>query len=149
MPGAIDRSGMTVREIARTSVVTVGPGQTAGNVATLLREEDVGSAVVVEEDRPVGIVTDRDLAMKVLEPRADPRETTAADVMSADPTTAGIDDGIFEVTRAMLAAEVRRLPLVDAEGSLAGIVTHDDLLVLLADELAGLAGVVEAESPPY
>jgi CBS domain-containing protein len=97
----------------------------------------------------VGIVTDRDLTLDVLEPRADPDELTAADVMTEHPTTVGEDDGVFEVTKAMFEAKVRRLPVVDDEGTLAGIVALDDFLVLFTDELNGLAGVVEAESPPY
>lgn len=96
----------------------------------------------------MGIVTDRDLTLDVLEPRADPDELTAGDVMTEHPTTVGEDDGVFEVTKATFEAKVRRLPVVDDEGTLAGIAALDDFLVLFTDELNGLAGVVEAESPP-
>lgn len=140
---------MTIRDLVRTDIVTASTDQSAGNLATLMKEEDVGSVVIVEERRPVGIVTDRDLTTKVLEDRADPREVLAGDVMTPGPVTAGIDDGVFDVIRAMRDAPVRRMPVVGDDGTIAGIVTLDDLLVLLADELGGLGAVVEAESPPY
>jgi len=140
---------MTIHDIARTDVVTASREQSAGNLATVMTEEDVGSVVIEEEDRPVGIVTDRDLMVKVLEPRADPTTVSAGDIMTENPTTVSIDDGVFDVARAMAEASVRRMPVVDSEGNVAGIVTLDDFLVLLTGELEALAGVVEAESPPY
>jgi len=140
---------MTIRNLVRTDIVTASSDQSAGNLATLMKEENVGSVVIVEERRPVGIVTDRDLTVKVLEERADPREVTAGDVMTPGPVTAGMDDGVFDVIRAMRDAPARRMPVVSEDGTIAGIITLDDLLVLLADELEGLATVVEAESPPY
>jgi CBS domain-containing protein len=140
---------MTIHDLARKDVVTAHREQTAGNLATVMKEEDVGSVVIEDDDRPVGIVTDRDLTLKVLETRDDPREVTADDIMTREPTTVHIDDGVFEATKQMFEAEVRRLPVVDTDGELAGIVTLDDFLVLFTDELNGLAGVVEAESPPY
>jgi CBS domain-containing protein len=140
---------MAIHDIARTDVVTIHRTQSAGNVATVMKEQNVGSVVVEAEGAPVGIVTDRDLAMKVLEPREDPRELTAGDIMSEHPTTVHEDDGVFEVTQVMSEKKVRRLPVVDSEGAIVGIVTLDDLLVLFTDEMNGLATVVEAESPPY
>ena len=140
---------MTVHDLARKDVVTTHRDQSAGNLATVMKEENVGSVIIEDDGRPVGIVTDRDLTLKVLEPRADPREVTAEEIMTEDPTTVGIDDGVFEVTKTMFEAEVRRIPVVDDEGAIAGIITLDDFLVLFTDELNGLAGVVEAESAPY
>lgn len=140
---------MTIRDLARKDVVTAHRNQSAGNLATVMKEEDVGSVIIEDDDRPVGIVTDRDLTLKVLEPREDPREVTAEEIMTENPTTVGIEDGVFEVTKTMFEAEVRRIPVVDDEGAIAGIITLDDFLVLFTDEMNGLAGVVEAESPPY
>lgn len=140
---------MAIDNIARKNVVTIHRTQSAGNVATVMKEENVGSVIVEEEGAPVGIVTDRDLAMKVLEPRADPKELTAGDIMTEHPTTVRMDDGVFEVTQKMSETKVRRLPVVDDEGAIFGIITLDDLLVLFTDEMNGLATVVESESPPY
>lgn len=140
---------MTIRDLVRTDIVTASTDQSAGNLATLMSEENVGSVVIVKERRPVGIVTDRDLTVKVLTERTDPRAVTASDVMTPAPVTARMDDGVFDVIRAMRNAPARRMPVVSDDGTIAGIITLDDLLVLLADELQGLATVVEAESPPY
>ncbi|WP_132061251.1 CBS domain-containing protein [Halorussus amylolyticus] len=140
---------MTVLDVARTGVMTAPSDQTAGNLATVMREEGVGSVIIEADDEPVGIVTDRDLVLQVLEPREDPTGVTAEDVMTETLVTVQGDDGVFEATATMFENNVRRLPVVDEDGSLAGIVTMDDLLVLLSTEMEHLTGVVEAESPPY
>lgn len=140
---------MPVLDIARTGVVTTHRDQSVGNLATVMKEENVGSVLIEDEGRPVGIVTDRDLVLSVLEPRREPMETSAGDVMTATPVTVAADDGIFAATATMFEHAVRRVPVVDDTGEIAGILTLDDLVVLLADELKDLAGVVEAESPPY
>jgi CBS-domain-containing membrane protein len=78
----------------------------------------------------------------------DPGTLTAADVMSADPVTVDVDTGVFDLCTEMCNHEVRRMPVVDDE-TLVGIVTLDDLLVLLTAELGSLVDVIGAESPPY
>ncbi|MBX0295684.1 CBS domain-containing protein [Haloarcula nitratireducens] len=140
---------MPIRDVARTSVKTAHREQSAGNLATIMKEEAVGSVVIEDDDRPVGIVTDRDLTLQVLEPRRDPTEVTAEDVMTETPTTVDTEAGILEATAKMYEHAVRRMPVVDDDGTVAGIVTLDDVLVLLTDELDNLVGVIEAESPPY
>ena len=139
---------MTVGDLAREEVVTVTPGTTASDVATTLADENVGSAVVVEGNEPVGIVTDRDLAVSVIAEGGDAETLTAGDVMTGDLFTVEPTEGVFDVLAEMCAVGVRRVPVVDADG-LAGILTLDDFLVLLSTELSNLAGVVESESPPY
>jgi CBS domain-containing protein len=114
-----------------------------------MKEESVGSVIIEDDDRPVGIVTDRDLVVSVLEPRSDPSEVTAADVMTGTPVTVGLEEGIFDAIEVMNEHSIRRLPVVDSDGDIAGIVTLDDLVVMLTDELDDLSGIIEAESPPY
>jgi len=140
---------MTVYDIARYDVVTADPGTTISELAFQMANERVGSVVIVDGGEVVGIVTDRDIALDVLGTGADPNEYTARDVMTPDPLVVGSDDGVMDTVRAMHEASVRRVPVVDEDGGLVGIVTMDDLLVMLATELSNLAGVVEAESPPY
>lgn len=138
-----------VRTIVRTDVVTATPDTPVSEIVTLLDQERVGSVVVVEETWPVGIVTDRDLALKVLGAGLDPEETPAGDVMTEDIVTVDAEAGIFEVLTEMSDATVRRIPAVDADGNLAGIVTFDDFVALLGRELEKLGDIVETESPPY
>ena len=139
---------MTVADVMRTDVVTAPPETSVTVVATELREENVGSAVIVENGRPVGVVTDRDIAVRIAADNLDPTQMTAGDVMTEDPATVAVDTGVMELCAAMSEASVRRMPVVDGD-ELAGIITLDDLSVLLAGELGSLAGVIEAESPPY
>lgn len=141
---------MPVESIARdrTELVTVSPDDSVREVAEIMRDESVGSAIVERDAEPVGIVTDRDLSMEVLAAGMDPATTTARDVMTADPVTADVDDGVFELCELMREHGIRRVPVVD-DGKLAGIVTLDDLVVLLEGEMNDLSEVILSESPPY
>lgn len=140
---------MTVADLMRTEVVTARPNESARRVAKRMRDENVGSVVVQEDGRPVGIVTDRDLATRILAAAADPERNTARDAMTSDPETVTTDAGVRELCDRMSEACVRRMPVVDYEGDLAGIITHDDLNTLLADEQRELADIIASESPPY
>jgi CBS domain-containing protein len=139
---------MTVQDIAITGIETAGPDTTAEALALTMEEKDVGSVVIEREMEPVGIVTDRDLAVRVLAADSDPSTVTAEDIMSETPVTIPAEASILELTNAMCRHAVRRVPVVDADGLL-GIVTLDDVMVLLAAELNNLGSVIEAESPAY
>jgi CBS domain-containing protein len=139
----------TVKSIVREDVVVAAPTDSVGDLADSMNDERVGSVIVVEDERPVGVVTDRDLALKVLRQGRDPAETTAQEIMTEEVITVDEDAGIFDVISRMAEDGVRRIPAVDDAGALAGIVTFDDFIVLLGRELKHLGDVVEAESPPY
>ncbi|MFB6102507.1 MAG: CBS domain-containing protein [Haloplanus sp.] len=130
----------------REDVVTASPDTPVYEIAIEMRTENVGSVVVVEDDIPVGLVTDRDIAVRIAADMLDAEEMTARNVMTGNPVTVDVDTGVFELCNTMCEEGVRRIPVVD-EGDLAGIVTFDDLIVLLTGELGTLAGAVESESP--
>lgn len=138
-----------IRTIVREEVVTASPSTTLTELAQLMEDEDVGSVIIVEEDRPRGIVTDRDITIEAVARGEDPTTVTAEDVMSEDLVTVDTESGIFDVIRTMEESHVRRIPAVDADGNLAGIVAFDDFVILLGRELKLLGDVVEAEIPPY
>jgi CBS domain-containing protein len=138
---------MTLREVARSDVLTVTPATPARETAATMRDEGVGSLVVVDEGDVVGIVTDRDVALRMWE-ADDPAAATTADLMTEDPVTVGIHSGVYDALQTAREANVRRLPVVE-NGTLAGIVTLDDIIVLLAGEFAAVSEIVQAESPPY
>lgn len=142
---------MTVADLMRDDVVTARPDESAGDLARRMRDEGVGSVVVVDgAGRPIGLVTDRDLAVGPFAAGACPDERTAEAVMTPDPATVAAATGLMALSNHMSEAGVRRMPVVDEdEGALVGIVTMDDLHVLLAVEGRNLAAVIEAESPPY
>jgi CBS domain-containing protein len=118
-------------------VMTAAPGDSLAAVARTMDEHNVGAVVVAEYHRPVGIVTDRDLAL-ALGVRGLTPETPVARVMATPAETIGVADGVFQATQTMRERNVRRLVVVDDAGDLAGIVTLDDLLRLLSRELANL-----------
>lgn len=139
---------MPVSELARESVVTAAPDEPAAELAELMRDNNVGSVVVTVDDRPIGIVTDRDLVVKVFADGIVPPSVTARDVMTEDVVSVEKDAGTFELCSKMCKAGVRRMPIVE-DDELVGIITMDDIFQLLADEFQDLAAVIEAESPPY
>jgi CBS domain-containing protein len=139
---------MTVREVAREDVVTTTPDATVAAAVEEMRESNVGSLVVVEGAEPVGILTDRDVVMQVVGTDHDPAETTVEAVMSDELTTVDVDAGVMELFDTIAAEGVRRVPVVD-DGALVGIVTLDDLVVLLSMEFQAVANVIRTESPPY
>ena len=140
---------MAITDLIIESVETAGPSATVEALAMRMAEAGVGSIIIEENMKPVGIVTDRDIATRV-----DARDTTASsatarDIMTSDPVTVTNDAGLLEVTNAMAEASVRRLPIVNDNGTLVGIITLDDVMLLLATEMSNLGGVIQAESPPY
>lgn len=137
---------MTIKDMARPDVVTVEPGASAAEIAAVLEEENVGSVVVVEGDEPVGIVTDRDLALHAV--GEDATSVTASDLMPDDLFTVETDERIYDVLEAMREAGVRRVPVVE-DGKLAGIVTLDDFIVLLSSEFDLASGVIQSGIPEY
>ena len=139
---------MPIDNLARSDVVTASTDDSVHELAGMMHDEDVGS-IVITDDGPVGIVTDRDLTMQVLAGQADPDELVAEDVMSDGLQTIEHDAGFYEATELMSEHSIRRLPVTDADGSLEGIITADDLNELLAEEQQGLAEVIRAQRPPY
>ncbi|ELZ20350.1 CBS domain-containing protein [Natrinema limicola] len=139
---------MPIDNLARSDVVTASIDEPVHELAAMMHDEDVGS-IVITDDEPVGIVTDRDLTMQVLGEQADPDELMAEDVMSDDLQTIEHDAGFYEATELMSEHGIRRLPVTDADGALQGIITADDLNELLAEEHQALANVIQAQRPPY
>ncbi|UHQ96082.1 CBS domain-containing protein [Natrinema halophilum] len=140
---------MPIENLARSDVVTASTDDAIHELAATMQEEDVGSIVITDGDAPAGIVTDRDLTMHVLAEGTDPDEVVAEDVMSEELQTVDHDAGFSEAAGLMSEHGVRRLPVMDAESNLAGIITVDDLNELLADEQQELAEVIRAQRPPY
>jgi len=117
--------------------------------AKLMRDHHVGNLVVTENHPgrrvPVGIVTDRDIVIEVLAEGIDPKSLIVADIMSYDLLMAREDDELFDTIRAMRAHGVRRIPVVNREGGLEGIVSVDDLLDLVAEQLTDLVELFRRE----
>ena len=140
---------MPVDDLARSNVVTATEGTAVSEIAQTMADETIGSVVIVDDQTPVGIVTDRDLALRCVAEESDISDQTAGNVMSENIETIQQDAGFFEAVDQMSESGIRRLPVTDEGGDLVGILTTDDLTTLLADEEQGLSNVIEAQRPPY
>jgi CBS domain-containing protein len=141
---------MRVRDICMTEVVCCRPQASALDAARLMRQKHVGDVVVVsdpERERvPLGVVTDRDLAVEVLGNGRDAAHTTLSDLMRSPVVIATDSEDDSVVVERMRSHGVRRVPVVDERGTLVGIVTLDDLLrALLSDVQSLLASQAKAQ----
>lgn len=135
---------MDTKRRTQKSLVTATPETSVRTLAMLMRDRHVGAVLITEKDRPVGIVTDRDLVCRVLAPERDPLAVQARDVMTPDPLTAREGTPLTEAIEQMRARGIRRLPVVDEKGRLVNIHTLDDVLVVLGEEIASLGRAVVA-----
>ena len=140
---------MPVSEICNREIIVVQRDDTVHEAAKLMRQHHVGDVVVVEERNgvrvPVGIVTDRDLVVEIMAPDIVQMFITVGDVMGLNLVTIQESMGVYESIQYMRGKGVRRLPVVDGKGGLIGILTLDDLLELLAEELLELSRLVKHE----
>ncbi|NOJ93951.1 CBS domain-containing protein [Corallococcus sp. CA049B] len=140
---------MSLARFCRKPVAIIQSTQSVAEAAETLRDQHVGALVVVQEDlRPVGMLTDRDIVTRVLAARKDATATSVADVMSPKPFVARLTDSIDMTLFALRQHGVRRLPIVDEQGRVAGLVSLDDLWVLLSAELDQTAAVVRDNQGP-
>lgn len=137
---------MQIGEICNRDVVTADPEATAADLAKIMLGRHVGSVIIVEKAdaglRPVGIVTDRDLVLQVTARGLDPGATTAGDIMNGEPVVTQHSAGILDTMRRMRSHGIRRLPIVDHNQMLIGIVTLDDLIDVIVGELGELSSTI-------
>jgi predicted transcriptional regulator len=125
---------MNLGEMFRSDVVTVGTDATVRETMEKMKAENVGSVVVVKDGQVVGILTDRDVALSTVLGAATP-DSTVEQIMTEDVLTIEEDEGVFNATQYFIDHGVRRLPVIDHYNRLVGMLTTDDLFVLLAREL--------------
>ena len=137
---------MTIGEICVRIVVFAYENMPLTEAARLMREHHVGSLVVVKEGdperTPVGIITDRDIVVEVVAAGLDARVLTVGEIMGRELVTAREQDNVLDILRVMRRRGIRRMPVVTASGSLAGIVTIDDLLEIVAEELDDVVNAI-------
>jgi CBS domain-containing protein len=139
---------MSVGKFCNRDVVVVHKHTTVRDAAKLMRRRHVGDVVIVElagQRVPIGVVTDRDIVMQVIAKDIDAEHLNVGQIMSKDLVVANERDGIFETIRLMQTKGVRRIPVVDNERHLVGIVSVDDLFELLVEEMTTLSKVAPRE----
>jgi CBS domain-containing protein len=136
---------MRISDVMTREVATVRPDQTAREAATFMLKADAGSIPVTEGDRLIGMITDRDIAVRGIAQGHGP-DTPVRDLMSSGIVCARIDDNVEDVASKMSEAQVRRLPVIDESERLVGIVSLGDLSRETDDETAHQA--LEGVSAP-
>ena len=128
---------MKVHEIMTAHARCVGPENTMVEAAGLMRELDVGALPVCDNDRLAGMVTDRDLALRGVADGRDPNSTIIRDVMSPGIIYVFADQEVEEVVRLMENRQIRRLPVLNREKRLVGIVSLGDIALDYGDKAVG------------
>ena len=138
---------MPLRNILAKNLITCKPETGVRDVARLMKEKEVGAILVIEQKKPIAIVTDRDLALRCLTDLKDISLMTAEDVMSGGVETVSDDEGIYDVIEKMRRSRVRWVPVVNAVGEAVGILSFDDIFELIAEEVGAMKEVVRPREP--
>ena len=140
---------MSVGEFCNREVVIADKTASLIEIAKLMRRHHVGCVVITESQAgnnlPVGIVTDRDIVLEIVAPKLDLEAVNVGDVMSSDLLLAREVDGLWETLKRMRSRGVRRIPVVNDEKVLVGILTVDDILEVLANEFSELVTLMNKE----
>lgn len=140
---------MAVGSICTRRVITVDTGIDVAAAAQVMRENKIGYLIVTDKESgnraPAGVVTDRDIVVKVVAKDVDAHALTIGDVMSRDPLVATEDDGISETLHRMRTLGVRRIPVIDARGQVAGVLSIDDVIDHLVSQLSDVAKAAHNE----
>ena len=136
---------MDVGKICSKETIAVGPNDPISRVAQQMRDNHCGAVLVHEDGRPVGIVTDRDITLRAGGRREIMADIPVREVMTKNVVTVAPDDDILDVLALMREHGVRRMPVVNDAGLLAGMVTLDDIMLHVARSMRHVADVVLAE----
>lgn len=140
---------MSLGTICNREVVIVEGNASIQEAAGLMREYHVGCLIVTEQrdgrNFPIGILTDRDIVIELIAKEVDLNSVTVKDVMSHELALAQHDDEVLDTLKRMRRKGIRRMPVVDDQAALIGLITVDDLLELLAEQLKDLAGLISQE----
>jgi CBS domain-containing protein len=140
---------MTIGTICTHRVITVDRGIDIAAAATVMRENHIGYLIVTDAQSggsaPIGVITDRDIVVKVMARDVEPHTLTVGDVMTPEPLTAAEDDGISETLHRMRRLGVRRVPVVGARGQVSGVLSIADVVDHLVKQLSDVAGSIRNE----
>jgi CBS domain-containing protein len=127
----------TIRDVMTRDPRTIDGTGTAVDAARLMRDEDVGLIPIVESDRLVGTITDRDIAVRIVAEGRSAGDTRVADIASRELVTIDPQQSLDEALRLMAKHQVRRLPVVEEDGKLVGIVAQADVAKRAAPDKTG------------
>jgi CBS domain-containing protein len=127
----------SIRNVMTPNPTAVEPSTPVVEAARIMKNQDIGPVPIVEGERLVGVVTDRDIVLRVIAEQKDPQSTTVGDIASTDLVTIDPQQSLDEALRLMAQNQVRRLPVVEEDGRLVGIVAQADIAQQGADQKTG------------
>lgn len=130
---------MSLQKFCQRPMVTIAADRSIVDACQLLQEKNVGCLLIEDNGKLRGLLTDRDIALKVTAEKRDPQGTKVREVMSTNLTTIPVNRTLHDLTTVMHTYHVRRVPIVDSEDKVIGLVTLDDLLILLGQEMSDLS----------
>lgn len=128
-----------LKDLMSRNMACVAPDAKVVDVARMMSDENVGSVLVCVDGHCKGIVTDRDIVLRCVAKNVDVNDCTVEQIVSEPIESVRETDGVYDCIRKMKNQEVRRMPVVDAKGNVIGVISFDDLLVILSKEMADLA----------
>jgi CBS domain-containing protein len=132
---------MEIGAVCQRNVVTIDKAASIFDAARIMRNHHIGDLVVVDGKKPIGMITDRDIVVEIVAKEVDLASVAVGDVMSLSIATAEEDADLFETLRFMGVKGVRRLPVLDTDGALVGILSVRDAMQVLVKELNFLTDV--------
>jgi CBS domain-containing protein len=133
---------MSLESFCRKPVVKILPEKNVAEACQVMEQNNIGCLVVENNGKLCGIITDRDIALKVAGRLRDPQKTTVEEIMTADPIRISVDKDLRHLTSLMHAFHVRRLPIVNGHDIIVGIVTLDDIIALIANEMSEIGKAI-------
>ena len=138
---------MSLENFCRKPVIKISPDDTIVEACRLMEANNVGCLIAENEGKLCGIVTDRDIALKVTGAQRDPQQTTVKAIMTRDPIRISVSKDLRQLTSLMHAYHVRRVPIVDGYDTTLGIISLDDLIALFGDEMSEIGKAISEEFP--
>lgn len=137
---------MSLSHLMTKEITSLPETATALDAAKYMTDMNVGSVIITDEkEKPVGIITDRDISTKVVATEKDPKTVKLKDIMCSPVVTINIGKDIIDATRLMGEYWVRRLPVVNDEGKVVGVLSMDDVLIFLSQEIQNIANALKRE----
>ena len=136
---------MSIGEICTRDVIVANRKDSVLDVAKLMRKYHVGDVVIIDQHMdqnfPIGIITDRDIVLELVAREVDIGSVMAEDVMSTDLLTAEENEQLTGIVQQMQSKGVRRVPVINAKGGLIGIVSEDDIIEVIGEQLSNLVSL--------
>ena len=138
---------MSLNSYCRKPVVRISPETSITEACQLMEQNNIGCLIAEREGKLCGIVTDRDIALRVTGAKRDPDKTKVQEIMTPDPIRVSVDKDLHHLTALMHAYHVRRVPIVNGFDTTLGLVTMDDLIAELGSDISEIGKAISEEFP--